>query len=147
MGQMQKQWFLGEYSTSRKMHYSVATGFPDMGWLSTKDWCISEVGSEIWTDLYRWRNIWYHMEVSWNRGTPILMGFSLISHPFLGTSILGNPRKVVGEHLERQGAHTDSSSVFAGDQRFQWPSAMKKREEYDLYNWFIFVLRWLYATM
>ena len=35
-----------------------------------------------------------HMVVSWNRGTPktsILMGFSLINHPFGGTSIYGNP--------------------------------------------------------
>ena len=35
-----------------------------------------------------------NMEVSWNRGTPkssILVGFSLISQPFWGTSIYGNP--------------------------------------------------------
>ena len=37
---------------------------------------------------------WVDMEVSWNEGTPtssILMGFSIISQPFWGTSILGNP--------------------------------------------------------
>ena len=34
------------------------------------------------------------MEVSWNRGTPkssILVGFSIIKHPFLGSPICGNP--------------------------------------------------------
>ena len=37
------------------------------------------------------------MEVSWNRGTPgssILVGFSLINHPFGGTPIYGNPHIV-----------------------------------------------------
>ena len=34
-----------------------------------------------------------NMEVSYNRGTPkssILVGFSIINHPFRGTTILGN---------------------------------------------------------
>jgi hypothetical protein len=37
----------------------------------------------------------FHMEVSWNRGTPkpsiFIDGFSLINHPFWGTPQLGNP--------------------------------------------------------
>ena len=35
-----------------------------------------------------------YMDVSENRGTPkssILIGFSIINHPFLGTPIFGNP--------------------------------------------------------
>ena len=35
-----------------------------------------------------------YMDVSENRGTPkssILIGFSIIKHPFWGTSIFGNP--------------------------------------------------------
>ena len=38
-----------------------------------------------------------HMDVSENRGTPkssILIGFSIINHPFWGTPIFGNPRIV-----------------------------------------------------
>ena len=38
--------------------------------------------------------IWRFHEVSWNRGTPrsaILIGFPVRSHPFGGTTILGNP--------------------------------------------------------
>ena len=37
---------------------------------------------------------WHHMGVSLNGGTPrssILIGFSIINHPFCGTTILGNP--------------------------------------------------------
>ena len=35
-----------------------------------------------------------HMDVSENSGTPkssILIGFSILNHPFWGASILGNP--------------------------------------------------------
>ena len=38
-------------------------------------------------------NVYIYMGVSKNRGTPkssILIGFSIINHPFWGTSILGN---------------------------------------------------------
>ena len=40
------------------------------------------------------KRIFYHMSVSENSGTPkssILIGFSLINHPFWGTPIFGNP--------------------------------------------------------
>ena len=39
-----------------------------------------------------------HMDVSKNRGIPkssILIGFSIINHPFSGTSIFGNPHILV----------------------------------------------------
>ena len=41
------------------------------------------------------------MGVSLNGGTPkssILIGFSIINHPFWGTTILGNPRIVTPTH-------------------------------------------------
>ena len=53
-----------------------------------------EVGIQVCLFLYlvvSWKQI---LEVSWNRGTrksSTLIGFSLINHPFCGTTILGNP--------------------------------------------------------
>ena len=46
-------------------------------------------------------HFWVHMDVSENSGTPkspILIGFSIINHPFWGTTILGNPH-IVGRNL------------------------------------------------
>ncbi len=43
----------------------------------------------------------YHKGVSKNRGIPkssILIGFSIINHPFWGTTILGNTHKAAGQH-------------------------------------------------
>ena len=43
-----------------------------------------------------------HMDVSENNGTPkssILIGFSIINHPFWGTSIFGNPHITIPERF------------------------------------------------
>ena len=44
------------------------------------------------------------MELSWNRGTPkssMLIGFSLVNHPFWGTTIYGNPIYVITFNISR----------------------------------------------
>ena len=46
-------------------------------------------------DILLYIYIYIYMDVSENSGTPktsILIGFSIINHPFWGTTILGNPR-------------------------------------------------------
>ena len=60
-----------------------------------KPWCSTQhvlgISSESKGGL---RSNWYiYIEVSWNRGPqiiPILVGFSIINHPFLGTPMYGN---------------------------------------------------------
>ena len=59
------------------------------------------IGLKVWLNsgsMVQWVGVtWKHMGVSWNGGTPkssILMGFSIINHPFWGTPIFGNPHIV-----------------------------------------------------
>ena len=49
--------------------------------------------AKVWTQVARWLEGWLEMGVSENGGTPkssISIGFSIINHPFWGTTIFGN---------------------------------------------------------
>ena len=74
----------------------IETSHCNHGWLRIPD--ISH-GIPSWH-----RHLWcpLHMGASKNRGTPkssILIGFSIINHPFWGTTILGNPIWKICSHL------------------------------------------------
>ena len=56
-------------------------------------WEKMDRGFEKTLGTWTWRNRNFHMGVSKNRGTPkssMLIGFSIINHPFWGTTIFGN---------------------------------------------------------
>ena len=60
------------------------------------------IGSHMIVKQVTLNNPGCKMVVSWNRGTPkssILMGFSLINHPFWGTPIYGNPHIYTYTHI------------------------------------------------
>jgi hypothetical protein len=81
------------------------------------------------------RSNWY-MEVSWNRGPqiiPILVGFSIINHPFLGTPMYGNPHIWLRIFPEVLGLHRSSrvawhAPYFAHAHKLIW---VLKKEKYD----------------
>ena len=63
-------------------------------------WFTPGVGSDV---PFSWF-VSHHLQmvVSWNRGTPkssILVGFSLINHPFWGTPISGNTQVSIGNYI------------------------------------------------
>ena len=45
------------------------------------------------------------MAVSKNMGSPILIGFSLINHPFWGTTIFGNTQMITVDGSENPANH------------------------------------------
>ncbi len=85
------QWLLYRNPTNRLPRRRCK---PQLGGVRAAVWAI-----EAWMDLKTWFSSGKNMGVSKNMGTPpessILMGFSIINHPFWGTPIFGSIHMVV----------------------------------------------------
>ena len=84
-----------------------------------------------------WTSISWEMGVSKNRGTPktsILIGFSIINHPFWGTPIFGNTQ-TNQKNATNLFAHCTPKPWFFGD---KFPAFHPKASmiiKYDGYHW------------
>ena len=81
----------------------------------------------------------HHMEISRNEGSPkssILIGFSLVNHPFWGTSIYGNPHIAPDAEKTRGQSQNQTSSLGPGlrHQHLVRPSQLQKLPQMALAN-------------